>query len=57
MSYVNNPVKYISNIVKEYKQWNNAVGRKDEAAQAGQFWGAALQGRRYDAKGKQIKKK
>jgi hypothetical protein len=57
MSYVNNPVKYISNIVKEYKQWNNAVGRKDEAAQAGQFWGATLQGRRYDAKGKQIKKK
>ncbi len=57
MSYVNNPIKYIGNIVKEYKQWNNAVGRKDEAAQAGQFWGAALQGRRYDAKGKQIKKK
>lgn len=28
MSYVNNPIKYIGNIVKEYKQWNNAVGRK-----------------------------
>jgi hypothetical protein len=57
MSYVNNPVKYINNIVKEWKQWNNAVGRKQEAAEAGQFWGAVVKGRSYDAKGKQIKKK
>lgn len=63
MSYVNNPVKYIGNIVKEYKDWNKTMGgpstagKKQQAAEAGQFWGAALQGRRYDVNGKQIKKK
>ena len=60
MSYVNNPINYIGNIVKEYKQWNNTMGgptragEKQQAAEAGQFWGAVLQGRRYSEGGKQI---
>ena len=60
MSYVNNPAKYVANIVKEYKEWNNTMGgpsrtgKKQQAAEAGQFWGAALQGRRYNSKGKQV---
>jgi len=33
------------------------AGKKQQAAEAGQFWGATLQGRRYDVNGKQIKKK
>jgi hypothetical protein len=60
MSYVKNPVKYIGNIVKEYKEWNKTMGgpttagKKQQAAEAGQFWGAVLQGRRYNTSGKQV---
>ena len=42
--------RYIQNVAKEYAQWNES-GRTD--SEAGQFWGAVLQGRRYDKKGKQ----
>lgn len=45
--------RYVENAAKEYAQWNES-GRTNE--EAGQFWGAMLQGRRYDKKGKQIKK-
>lgn len=49
---------YAKNVVKEYSQWNNQPGPNHPArnAASGQFWGALLQGRRYDDKtGKQIK--
>ena len=60
MRYVNNPIKQIGNIVKEYKDWNKTMGgptragEKQQAQEAGQFWGAVLQGRRYNEGGKQI---
>jgi hypothetical protein len=44
--------RYIENAAKEYAEWNES-GRKD--SEAGQFWGAVLQARRYDKKGKQKK--
>jgi len=43
--------RYIENAAKEYAEWNER-GRTD--AEAGQFWGALLQGRRYNKKGRQI---
>lgn len=42
--------RYIENVAKEYAEWNES-GK--EQSEAGQFWGAVLQGRRYDKKGKQ----
>ncbi len=42
--------RYIQNVAKEYAQWNESGRTQSEA---GQFWGAVLQGRRYDKKGKQ----
>ena len=45
--------RYIQNAAKEYAEWNES-GRKQ--SEAGQFWGALLQGRQYDKKGR-IKKK
>ena len=42
--------RYIQNVAKEYAQWNESGRTQSEA---GRFWGAVLQGRRYDKKGKQ----
>lgn len=42
--------RYIENVAKEYAEWNENGRTQSEA---GQFWGAVLQGRRYDKKGKQ----
>lgn len=44
--------RYIQNAAKEYAEWNES-GRT--SSEAGQFWGAVLQGRRYNKKGKQKK--
>lgn len=44
--------RYIQNAAKEYAEWNEG-GRTDAAG--GQFWGALLQGRRYNKKGIQKK--
>jgi hypothetical protein len=44
--------RYIQNVAKEYAQWNEQ-GRTQ--SDAGQFWGAVLQNRQYDKKGR-IKK-
>ncbi len=61
MSYVKKPNDYFKNLVKEYTEWRKAQPKsKDGKAmpEAGQFYGALLQGRRYDDKtGKQIKKR
>ena len=46
---------YVGNAVKEYSEWYNAPGNGKHVKEAGQFWGAVLRGRRYDANGKQIK--
>ncbi len=42
--------RYIQNVAKEYAEWNESGRTQSEA---GQFWGAVLQGRRYDKKGRQ----
>jgi len=48
---------YVGNVVKEYRQWNNQTNAPARGPATGQFYGALLQGRRYDDKtGKQIKK-
>jgi len=49
---------YTRNVAKEYKEWRTAQPKsKDGKAmpEAGQFYGALFQGRRYTQKGKQIK--
>jgi len=53
MSYVNKPVDYIRNIAKEYSEWYKSSG-KQEAQEAGQFWGSVLQNRRYSKSGEQL---
>jgi hypothetical protein len=57
MSYVKNPIEYISNVSKEYGEWRKAQPKSADGKampEAGQAWGALLQGRRYDTNGKQI---
>jgi hypothetical protein len=44
--------RYIQNAAKEYAQWNE---RGRTQSDAGQFWGAVLQGRQYDKKGRMKK--
>ena len=47
---------YVGNVVKEYRQWNNQTNAPARGPATGQFYGALLQGRRYDDKtGKQVK--
>jgi hypothetical protein len=58
MSYVQKPAEYFNNLMKEYAEWRKAQPKsKDGKAmpEAGQFYGALLQGRRYTPEGKQKK--
>ncbi len=58
MSYIKKPNDYFKNLVKEYAEWRKAQPKsKDGKAmpEAGQFYGALLQGRRYTPEGKQKK--
>jgi len=43
---------YLQNIGKEYSEWKSS-NPDGPGPEAGQFWGAVLQGRRYNKKGKQ----
>lgn len=57
-SFLSSVAGYSRNVAKEYKEWRAAQPKsKDGKAmpEAGQFYGAILQGRRYTKKGKQIK--
>ena len=45
--------KYVANAAKEYATWDSS--RTEE--NAGQAWGAILQGRRYDKNGNLVEKK
>lgn len=47
---------YVGNAFKEYSEWYNAPGNGKHTKEAGQFWGAVLQGRRYDVNGNQTNK-
>ena len=41
---------YLQNIGKEYSEWKKS-NPSGPGPEAGQFWGAVLQGRRYDKRG------
>ena len=41
---------YLQNVAKEYGQWKRS-NPSGPGPEAGQFWGAVLQGRRYNKKG------
>ena len=41
---------YLQNVAKEYGQWKRS-NPSGPGPEAGQFWGAVLQGRRYNKRG------
>ena len=41
---------YLQNVAKEYGQWKKS-NPSGPGPEAGQFWGAVLQGRRYNKRG------
>jgi hypothetical protein len=43
---------YVATIANSYKKWNNLQNAPARNPEAGQFWGAVLQNRKYDAQGK-----
>lgn len=45
--------KYVANVANEYAQWD----AKRTKANTGQFYGALLQGRRYDTNGNLLNNK
>jgi len=55
---VSTVTSYVKNVGKEYGEWRTAMPKsKDGKAmpEAGQAWGALLQGRRYTKGGTQVK--
>jgi hypothetical protein len=47
---------YASTVAKSYKKWDKLTNAPARSPEAGQFWGAVLQNRKYNSQGKQIKK-
>jgi hypothetical protein len=47
---------YGATVTKSYRKWNNLQNSPAQSPEAGQFWGAVLQNRKYNSKGKQMKK-
>jgi hypothetical protein len=43
---------YVSNVTSAYKKWNALQNAPARTPESGQFWGAVLQNRRYDKKGR-----
>jgi len=43
---------YISNVASAYKKWDALQNSPARTPESGQFWGAVLQNRRYDKKGR-----
>jgi hypothetical protein len=43
---------YMSNVVNTYKRWDALQNTDGPSPEAGQFWGAVLQNRKYDKKGR-----
>jgi hypothetical protein len=52
---VNTVTSYVGNVAKSYSKWDNLKNAPAHNPEAGQFWGAVLQNRRYDSNGKQVK--
>jgi hypothetical protein len=47
---------YATTVAKSYQKWNNLKNAPAQNPEAGQFWGAVLQNRKYNSKGQQMKK-
>lgn len=47
---------YGATVAKSYRKWNNLQNSPARSPEAGQFWGAVLQNRKYNSKGQQMKK-
>lgn len=45
---------YVSTVANSYKKWDSLVNAPARSPEAGQFWGAVLKNRKYDAQGKVI---
>ena len=45
---------YVATVGSSYKKWDSLVNAPARSPEAGQFWGAVLQNRKYDAQGKII---
>jgi hypothetical protein len=43
---------YVATVASSYRKWNNTQNSPARSPEAGQFWGAVLQNRKYDAQGK-----
>jgi hypothetical protein len=43
---------YVATVGNSYKKWDSLVNAPARSPEAGQFWGAVLQNRKYDAQGK-----
>ena len=43
---------YAKNVASAYKKWDNLKNAPAHNPEAGQFWGALLQNRKYDKKGR-----
>lgn len=43
---------YVKNVTQTYKKWDALQNTDGPSPEAGQFWGALLQNRRYDKKGR-----
>ena len=43
---------YINNVKDSYQRWDNLKNAPAQSPEAGQFWGALLQNRKYDRKGR-----
>lgn len=43
---------YMKNVKESYQRWNNLGTAPAINPEAGQFWGALLQNRKYDKKGR-----
>ena len=45
---------YATTVAKSYKKWDSVKTHPARSPEAGQFWGAVLQNRKYDKNGKSI---
>lgn len=48
---VNTFTSYVGNVASSYSKWDNLKNAPAHSPEAGQFWGAVLQNRRYDSNG------
>lgn len=54
--FVGKMTDYATTVAKSYKKWDRLKNAPAHSPEAGQFWGAVLQNRKYDKNGKIIGK-